>query len=437
MIRVLTALWVLLIATPALAAVEIQEVTTEGGIDAWLVEEHSIPIVALDIRIEGGTSLDEAGKRGATNLMMALIEEGAGDMDARAFQAAREDLAASFGFRAYDDTVMITADFLKENQDEVIALLREALITPRFDQDAIDRVRAQVLSGIASDAKNPSRIASAAFDGMAFGDHPYGTSPDGTVDSVSALTREDMLTAHRNALVGSRVYVGAVGDITPEELSEMLDTLLGDLPEDGPALPEDTDVALEGGVTVIDYETPQSVALFGHQGIERDDEDFFAAYMINHRLGGSGFESRLMSEVREKRGLTYGIRTYLVPKFHAEVILGNVASSNATIAEASDVTRAEWDRMATEGMTQEELDRIKTYLTGEYPLRFDGNAGIASILVGMQVIGLPPEYVVNRNDYIEAVTVEDINRVAGELLRPEDLHFVVVGQPEGLEQATD
>ncbi len=437
MIRVLTALWVLLIASPALAAVEIQEVTTEGGIDAWLVEENSIPIVALDIRIEGGTAIDEPGKRGATNLMMALLEEGAGDMDARAFQAAREDLAASFGFRAYDDTVMITADFLKDNQDEAIALLREALVAPRFDQDAIDRVRAQVLSGIASDAKNPSRIAGAAFDGMAFGDHPYGTSPDGTVDSVSALTREDMLTAHRNGLVKSRIYVGAVGDITPEELSDMLDTLLGDLPEDGPDLPEDVDVALEGGVTVIDFETPQSVALFGHEGIERDDEDFFAAYMINHRLGGSGFESRLMNEVREKRGLTYGIRTYLVPKFHAELIQGNVASSNATIAEAIEVTRAEWERMATEGMTQDELDRVKTYLTGEYPLRFDGNAEIASILVGMQVIGLPPDYVINRNDYIEDVTVEDINRVAAELLRPDDLHFVVVGQPEGLGQVAD
>lgn len=437
MIRVLTALWVLLIATPALAAVEIQEVTTEGGIDAWLVEEPAIPIVALDIRIEGGTAIDEPGKRGATNLMMALLEEGAGDMDARAFQAAREDIAASFGFRAYDDTVMITADFLKDNQDEAIALLREALVAPRFDQDAIDRVRAQVLSGIASDAKNPSRIASAAFDGMAFGDHPYGTSPDGTVDSVSALTREDMLTAHRNALVKSRIYVGAVGDITPEELSELLDALLGDLPEDGPDLPVDVDVALDGGVTVIDFETPQSVALFGHEGIERDDEDFFAAYMINHRLGGSGFESRLMNEVREKRGLTYGIRSYLVPKFHAELIQGNVASSNATIAEAIEVTRAEWERMATEGMTQDELDQVKTYLTGEYPLRFDGNAEIASILVGMQVIGLPPDYVINRNDYIEDVTVEDINRVASELLRPDDLHFVIVGQPEGLEQAAD
>ncbi|MFN2306780.1 MAG: M16 family metallopeptidase [Paracoccaceae bacterium] len=437
MIRVLTALWVLLIATPALAAVEIQEVTTEGGIDAWLVEEPAIPIVALDIRIEGGTAIDEPGKRGATNLMMALLEEGAGDMDARAFQAAREDIAASFGFRAYDDTVMITADFLKDNQDEAIALLREALVAPRFDQDAIDRVRAQVLSGIASDAKNPSRIASAAFDGMAFGDHPYGTSPDGTVDSVSALTREDMLTAHRNALVKSRIYVGAVGDITPEELSELLDALLGDLPQDGPDLPADVDVALDGGVTVIDFETPQSVALFGHEGIERDDEDFFAAYMINHRLGGSGFESRLMNEVREKRGLTYGIRSYLVPKFHAELIQGNVASSNATIAEAIEVTRAEWERMATEGMTQDELDQVKTYLTGEYPLRFDGNAEIASILVGMQVIGLPPDYVINRNDYIEDVTVEDINRVASELLRPDDLHFVIVGQPEGLEQAAD
>lgn len=419
--------------TVASAAIDIQEVTSDGGINAWLVEEPSIPFTALDIRIRGGASLDADGKRGAVNLMMALIEEGAGDMDARAFQAKLESLAASFSFRAYDDSIAIRAEFLTENRDEALALLREALVTPRFDQVAIDRVRAQVLSGIASDAKDPNSIAGAFFDNAAFGDHPYGSSMDGTEESVNGLTRDDILAAHRATFVRDRVYVGAVGDITAAELGPILDTLLGDLPAEGPPLPDYVDFGLEGGLTVIDFATPQAVALFGHAGIKRDDDDFFAAYIMNHVLGAAGFESRLMNEVREKRGLTYGIRTYLIPKFHAETMLGSVASSNATIAEAIDVIRAEWARMAETGLTAEELASAKTYLTGEYPLRFDGNAEIASILVGMQMIGLPTDYVVNRNDYIEAVTLDDVNRVAGELLDADGLHFVVVGQPEGLE----
>ena len=274
--------------------------------------------------------------------MMALIEEGAGDMDARAFQAKREALAASFSFRAYDDTLSISAEFLSENRDEALDLLREALVNPRFDQAAIDRVRAQVLTGLASDEKNPNRIAGAYFDQAAFGDHPYGTNMDGTVDSVNGLTREDIIAAHQATFTKDRIYVGAVGDITAEELGPILDELFGDLPANGPPLPSDVEFGLEGGVTVIDYETPQSVALFGHAGIERDDEDFFAAYIINQVLGAGGFESRLMEEVREKRGLTYGISTFLVPKFHSEMMLGSVASSNATIAEAIEVTRAEW-----------------------------------------------------------------------------------------------
>lgn len=198
-------------------------------------------------------------------------------------------------------------------------------------------------------------------------------------------------------------------------------------------MPDDIAFGLAGGTTIIDYETPQAVALFGHAGLKRDDEDFFAAYILNQVLGAGGFESRLMEEVREKRGLTYGISTFLVSKFHAEMMLGQVASANATIAEAIAVTRAEWARMATDGLTQDELDTAKTFLTGEYPLRFDGNGEIANIMVGMQMIGLPPEYVINRNDYIESVTLEDVNRVAAELMQTDALHFVVVGQPEGLE----
>lgn len=432
MIRFILAFTLTIAALPA-RAIEIQEVTSPGGIEAWLVQEESIPFVALEIVFDGGASLDLPGKRGATNLMMALLEEGSGDLDARSFQEAREALAASYGFDAYDDSVSVSAVFLTENRDEAVALLREALINPRFDQDAIDRVRAQVQSILRSDAQDPNSIAGATFDAAAFGDHPYGSSLDGTAETVANLTQDDLFAAHRNALVQGRVYVGAAGDISAEDLGILIDTLIGDLPMDGPALPDPVAFGLEGGTTVVDFETPQSVALFGHAGIERDDDDFFAAYLLNEILGGSGLESRLMREVREKRGLTYGIYTYLVPKDLTEMYLGQVASANSTIAEAIEVVRDEWAKMANEGVTATELEQAKTYLTGAYPLRFDGNADIAGILVGMQSVGLTPDYIANRNDFVNAVTLEDVNRVASELLDPDGLHFVVVGQPEGLE----
>ena len=431
--RLIVAIFFLLTATFAQADTDIKQVTSPGGINAWVVEEPSIPFVALEIRFRGSASLDLPGKRGATNLMTALLEEGSGEMSAQEFQTELENLAASFSFRASDDTLAISARFLTENKTEVIALLRQALTDPRFDQDALDRVRAQVISGIASDEKDPNSIAGSVFDAAAFGDHPYGSAIDGTEESVTALTQQDMFDAHRNALTRDRLFVSVVGDTTADTVGALLDDLLGNLPAEGPPLPADVDFGLAGGVTVVNYETPQSVALFGHKGLKRDDEDFFAAFILNHVLGAGGFESRLMTEVREKRGLTYGIRSFLVPKFHAEMMLGSVASSNDTIAEAIEVTRAEWARMANEGLSAEELAVAKTYLTGEYPLRFDGNAEIAKIMVGMQMIDLPPEYVVNRNDFIEAVTLDDVNRVAAELLQPDDLHFVVVGQPKGLE----
>lgn len=420
-------------ALPARAAVDITEVTSPGGITAWLVEEPSIPFTALEIRFKGGASLDAPGKRGAINLMTGLLDEGAGDLDAQAFAKTRESLAASFGFEVFDDALSVSAKFLTENRDEAIALLRSALVEPRFDDDAIERVRAQVLSGIASDANDPSHIASTTFDAMAFGDHPYGTDRNGTQDSVTALTRDDLIAAHDRLLTRDRLYVGAVGDITPDALGVLLDTLLGDLPAssgiDVPRAPFD----LDAGVTVVDMDVPQSVAYFGHSGITRDDPDFFAAYVANEIFGGSGFDSRLMTEVREKRGLTYGIGSYLAAFDQAELVLGQASTANNRMAETIEVVREEWRKISDKGVTQEELDATITYLTGAYALRFDGNAPIARIMVGMQMDDLEIDYINTRNDNIRAVTLDDIARVAKRIYRPDDLHFVVVGQPEGLE----
>ncbi len=417
----------------AQAEVKIQEVTSPGGITAWLVEEHSIPFTALEVRFKGGASLDPEGKRGAINLMTGLLEEGAADKDAREFAAAAEGLAASFGFDVRDDAMSVSAQFLSENREDAMALLRTALQEPRFDDDAIARVKAQVVSAIQSAATDPDKISGRTFDRLAFGDHPYATSINGTLESVAALTREDMFAAKDAVMARDRLYVGAVGDITPEELGKLLDDLLGDLPAVGAKMPEKAPFLLKGGVTVVPFDTPQSVVTFGQEGIERHDPDFFAAYVMNTILGGSGRQSRLMEEVREKRGLTYGVYTYLLPMDYAALYMGRVASANDRVAQAVQVIRDEWIKMAENGVTAEELEGAKTYLTGAYPLRFDGNGPIANILVGMQMQDLPIDYIATRNDKVNAVTLEDVARVAKRLVRPDDLHFVVVGQPEGLE----
>ena len=437
MTRLFSVLAALCFAVPAWAGVDIKEVETPGGIDAWLVEDHSIPFMALELRFRGGTSLDALDAQGATNLMVALLEEGAGDLDARAFARSLESLAASISFDSSDDDVSISARFLTENRDEAVALLKLALSQPRFDEDAIERVRQQVLSGLRSDARDPNDIAGKTFREMAYGDHPYARTGKGSIESVSALSREDLVAAHEGALALDRVYVGAVGDITAEELGVLLDDLLGDLPATGTPIPDRATVTLAGGVTVVPYDTPQSVALFGQIGIDRDDDDFFPAFVMNHILGGGGFESRLMTEVREKRGLTYGVYSYLLPKDLASVYMGSVASANDRVAEAVDVIKAEWSRMAEEGVSAEELEAAKTYLTGAYPLRFDGHGRIASIMTGMQMQDLGVDYIDTRNDKVNAVTLEDISRVAQRVLQPENLHFVVVGQPVGLETVTD
>jgi zinc protease len=430
MIRLVLAF--VLLACPALAEIKIEPVTSPGGIKAWLVQDKGIPFTALEIQFRGGTSLDGPGKRGAVNLMTALIEEGAGDLDSQGFATARDGLAAEFSFSSSTDSVGVSARFLTENRDQAIDLLRSALVNPRFDQVAVDRVRGQVIANLQSNEKDPGTIASEAFNRMAFGAHPYGSSGDGTIESVTALTRDDIVAAHKGAIAHDRIYVAAAGDISAVELGLLLDKLLGDLPKTGAALPARADWTLTGGVTVQDFPTPQATVYFGQSGITRDDPDFFAAYILNEILGGGRFTARLMTEVREKRGLTYGIGTYLVPMDQAEMMIGQFASANEKVGEAIKVVQAEWAKIATGGVTAEELAATKTYLTGSYPLRFDGNGQIAQVLVGMQMEDLPIDYAVTRNAQIEAVTLDDVKRLAARLLTPDALRFVVVGQPVGV-----
>lgn len=421
------ALW----ATPA-RALEIQEVTSPDGQAFWLVEAPEIPIVALEISFEGGARLDPEGKAGLARLVTGLLEEGSGARDSVAYATRRDELAARFGFAATRDSVEVSAEMLLETLEPSAELLATALAEPRFDADAVARVRGQLLAMIAEEANDPGAVASRAWYARAFPDHAYGTPVDGTAESVAAIGRADLEAQHRRLLTRASARIAVVGALDAAAAGRLIDTLLAGLDQGAPRPAEPVEAAPPAGVEVIPVDAPQSAAVFGHAGIRRHDPDFFAAFLMNEVLGRGGLNSRLMTEVRDKRGLAYGVYTRLSTPDAAPLFIGGVRTVNARMAESLEVIRAEFKRMQAEGVTAEELDTAKRYLTGAFPLSIDSNGKTAKYLVFMQAEGLGIDYIDRREGLIEAVTLADVRRVAASLLRPEALSVVVAGQPEGL-----
>ncbi len=422
----------ILVAFPLRAEVDITQVTSPSGLEAWLVEERSIPFVSLDLIFAGGAALESDAQAGVVNLMTSLLSEGAGDMDAQAFAARSEELATRIRFEAERDSVSVSVRFLTEDADEVIEHLRLALTEPRFDEDAIARTRGQLMAQLRRDVLDPNTIASRAFANAAFQDHPYGRESNGTPETVSTLDRDALVAAHQGAIARDRVYIGAAGDISADELGGLLDRLFEGVPETGWDMPERAEFLAEPGMEIIPFDGPQSVVAFGHAGIARDDPEFLTAFVVNEVFGGGRFGTRLMRSLREERGLTYGIGAFLSSGALGESYQGRLSTDNANVELVIDLLRDEWAQIASEGVTEGELDRIQTYLTGAYPLRFDGNSSIASIMASMQYQGFDIDYVNRRNDMISALTLDEVNDLASRLYDPDALFFVVVGQPVGL-----
>jgi len=421
----------MLTATPA-RATEVRELTSPQGTGFWLVEEPSIPIVALEISFAGGARLDPEGRAGLANLFAGILEEGAGDLDSVGFATARDALSARFGFIASQDSVDIGGLMLTETLEPAAELLASALAAPRFDPEPLARVRGQVLAGIAESETDPRDVAKKAWYADAFPDHPYGRPTAGAAETLAAITRDDLVAARARLLTRANARIAVVGAIDAAQAGRMIDTILAGVEPGTPIASTPYGDIPPPGLRVIDLDVPQSVAVFGKAGLRRDDPDFMAAYVMNYILGGGGLTSRLMIEVREKRGLAYGVYSYLAPRDEAALYLGGVQTANERMAESLEIIKAEWERLAAEGITGEELDRAKRYLTGAFPLRFDSNRKIARYLVGLQEQGLGTDYIDRRNCEVEAVTLADIRRVSARLLKPEALSIVVAGKPAGL-----
>ncbi len=424
------------LAAPAAQAIDIKPLVSPGGIRYWLVQDSSVPIISISFSMAGGAVLDPQGKEGTASLLSSVLDQGAGPYDAAAFKALQEDVAARLGFWASTERFGGSLRMLRDARAQSIDLLRLALTEPRFDAEAIERQRRATISGLRRSEESPNSIASRTLSRATFGEHPYGRQIDGTASSVSAITIEDLKALAARQLTRNKLIVAVVGDTNAEEIGPLLDRAFGALPA-GDSVPEapawtPPPTRPGGRLLVVQRPMPQSIALMSLPGLKRDDPDWYAALIMNYVLGGGGFNSRLMNEVRDRRGLAYGASSRLSYYAQGGVFTASVATMNQRIAESIKIMREQFDLMAKDGVTERELAEAKQYLVGSLALSLDSTAAIAALLHQMQVDSLAPDQLTQRKELIEKVTADDVRRVARRLLREDALTIVVVGQPVGL-----
>lgn len=429
----LTMLFLFSITLPAYASSDVEEVTSPYGFKAWVIEDHSLPLVSIHMAFrKSGTAYDPKDKQGLAYMVRSLLDEGAGDMDSTAFKQALERHAIHLSFDVDEDNFYINLKTLKENLPQALTLFKNAILSPRFDKDAVERIRNQIYTAIEARKEDPATQANEAFRKLVFGNHPYARTSIGTKTSVAAITLDDLKQFTKRHFTRLSIVISAVGNIRPQEVATLLDQYFIDLPlatanvskiAEFTAFPSGTEQSIAMNI-------PQSTAIFGLRGVKRDDPDFYAVFLLNHILGGGTFSSRLMQEVREKNGLAYGVSTSLKTMDHAGLIQGYVATENAKIPQSLTIIRNVITNTAEHGVTQEELDNAKNYLMGSFPLNLDKNEKLASYLIGMQLENLGKDFLQKRNSYIQNITLDDVNRAAKQFMTPDRLVVSIVGGGE-------
>jgi zinc protease len=410
----------------ARASVDIQEVTSESGVTAWLVEDYTVPIVTLRFTFSGGTAQDPEGLEGLANLMTSLMSEGAGDLESTAFQERLDDAGGEMSFDAGRDAIYGSMRMLSEDKDEVLELLRMVVTAPRFDEPAVERVRGQALAGLVSRERDPQYRGRQAFAVALYGDHPYARPDDGTSRSLAAMTPDDLRELHGRLFARSNLNVAVVGAIDAETLSRDLDLVFSELPAEADLTAVEHIEPQLAQEVAYEFALPQTTLQLVYPGVARDDEDFFAAFLMNHILGGGTFSSRLFNEVREARGLTYGIGSGLRTDDRTHSLIIGTSTRPDRVEQALEIIKQEVARIAEEGPTEEELDDAKRYLIGAYAINnLDSSASVSRTLVELQRNALGIDYIERRTDLINEVTRDDVHRAAQRLLTAEPAVMVI------------
>jgi len=430
-IKVLLFLFCIFMASFAQAAARIVEVEGTHGQKAWLMEDHSLPIVTVKIEFENsGTAYDEKGKEGLSTFAMQMLTEGAGDMDSLAFNRALEAHAVRLSADADEDSAAVSLRTLSEYKDDAFPLLALVLNKPRFDEDAVERARAGLTSELKEMQENPIYAASLAWKKLAFVGHPYQKPRFGTLESLALIKREDLRKYAGTVLACNRKIISVIGDISADETKKLLSAIL---PESNCTLPATTIVNVkpaDGKEPVIMKEAvPQTVIQASLPAVGRNDPQYYAMVALNDIFGGGVFSSRLGEEIRNKRGLAYYAESDIEEFDHAAYISVHSATRNDQAKATVGIFMQEVEKIRDKGVSQAELDAAKRYITGSFPLELDSQATLAEYLTQMQRYHLGMDYLERRNALINAVTLSEVNQLAKTLFSHTPI-IVMAGAPE-------
>jgi len=372
---------------------DIQEVKTSKGITAWLVEDSSIPVISMQFSFKG------------------------------------QDLSISLSFNTGRDHFGGSLKTLTKNSERAFNLLEMAVMRPRFDGAPVQRMRAANQSRIRSSLSNPDWIAARLLNDVAFAGHPYAFNSGGTLSSLDAITPDDLRGFHRAHLGKNNLVVAVAGDINAKRLKVVLDNIFAGLPDVDIADVADLELQAKGDIAVYKKDIPQTIVEMMQPGISRKDPDYHAAQIMNFVLGSSGFGSRLTEEIREKRGLTYGVYSsfYNLDKLSAMSV--STSTKNENVPEMLATIESEFAEMRDAGISQSELDDAKAYLIGSLPLSLTSTDKISGLMLSLLRDDLPIDYLDQREKAIKDMRLDDITRIAERLLSPDQFVTILVGQP--------
>lgn len=405
---------------------------TDNGITVLLLERRALPFITVHATVRAGSVFEPEELAGLANITADLLTEGTTRRTATEISEEIDFVGGSLSSSGGIDYSSASVKILSRDREKGFELLADILINPSFPPEEIERMRSQIKAGIISKEDEPSTVAAEKFNELLFGGHPYSRPAEGTLESVERIKRDEIVSFHRAFYRPNNTIMAVVGDIDKKELKRLLGKHFGEWKK-GEIEPPDYEKAKplkKRIVKVIDKGITQANIQLGHLGIKRENPDFYAAYVMNYILGGGGFVSRLMTEIRDNRGLVYSVYSYFNPLKDPGSFKVGIQTKNETAREAIQEAINQIRKIAEKGVTEKELRDAKDYLVGSFPLKFTTNKKIASYLTYMEIYNLGPDYLDRFPVIIENLTVDDINRAARRYLDPESYLLVIVGDKE-------
>jgi zinc protease len=429
--RIILALVLVLLPLSLQAALPVQEVKSRSGITAWLQEDSTLPVISLAFAWKGGFENDPEDKQGLSTLATTMLTQGAGEYDATAFQKELRQTGMSINFEARRDFIRGSVRSLKETLPMAVKLLRASVTAPRFDEAELALQKNKQAAGLKFHLSDPSWLASRLAMREYFMGHPYSRRALGNEASIDALTSADMKSWMKH-LARENLIVTATGAITAKELSKLLDDAFGALPEKAPEVKiEEAKPKGSGETYLIPIPGPQVDMMMVWPGLKRADRDWYVLEVMNYILGGGSFSSRLMKEIREKRGLTYGISSGPAPLEHAALYMIEASFEGKNAAEVMRLVQEELNKLSSTSVSDEELKAAKDYLVGSYPLVLTSSSSIASYLLGLRANHLSKDEEERHAKAVRSVSAGDIQDLAKKLFSKPPVVFMA-GAPLGV-----